>query len=339
MRHIHLLNPTIKRKDMDAVLTCLVNDKIGPGEATSKFVNSYCSKVSHYNGFAFRDPSKAVRVILKALVRDEKSFFVLSPLLPSFYFEAFSDEGVSFKLCDVNPDNGLLDFNSVSELIDENCCGVFLYSVLGNYVDVNEFKSLSVPLIEDITTSFGLSVDDKFSGSFSDFSICSLEEDSVITSGGGVVFSANNRSNFGKIKAIVSKMSKESFLPDMNSALSDVQIASISKNLKKRKEIYDYFSKAFLKNRHSTLKLEEGIEGFFYAFPVFLDMGFKEAKKYAAKKYVDIDLAFKDVFLFQGDFDCPNALSFVNRCVIFPLYPTLLKRECEVVAKVISTIP
>ena len=34
---IEAYSPTIRRREMDAVLTCLVSEKIGPGEMNTKF--------------------------------------------------------------------------------------------------------------------------------------------------------------------------------------------------------------------------------------------------------------------------------------------------------------
>ena len=36
---------------------------------------------------------------------------------------------------------------------------------------------------------------------------------------------------------------------------------------------------------------------------------------------------------------CPNARSLVLRCLLFPLYPTLGKRDVEAVCRVLSTLP
>jgi dTDP-4-amino-4,6-dideoxygalactose transaminase len=36
---------------------------------------------------------------------------------------------------------------------------------------------------------------------------------------------------------------------------------------------------------------------------------------------------------------CPNARSLTLRCLLFPLYPTLGKRDVEAVCRVLSTMP
>ena len=68
----------------------------------------------------------------------------------------------------------------------------------------------------------------------------------------------------------------------------------------------------------------------------------KEARQYALKKSVDTHPAFAASIAALDDgpaTNCSNARSLVLRCVLFPLYPMLGKRDVETVCKVLATLP
>ena len=78
------------------------------------------------------------------------------------------------------------------------------------------------------------------------------------------------------------------------------------------------------------------------SFPVCLKDGMKETRQYALKKNVDTIPAFADAVAALDDgpgSQCVNARSLVLRCVLFPLYPMLGKRDVEAVCKVLATLP
>ena len=78
------------------------------------------------------------------------------------------------------------------------------------------------------------------------------------------------------------------------------------------------------------------------SFPVALADGMKEVRQYALKKNVDTAPAFADTIAALEDSPaahCANARSLVLRCLLFPLYPMLGKRDVEAVCKVLATLP
>jgi dTDP-4-amino-4,6-dideoxygalactose transaminase len=68
----------------------------------------------------------------------------------------------------------------------------------------------------------------------------------------------------------------------------------------------------------------------------------KDVRQYALKKNVDTMPAFADTIAALEDSPaahCANARSLVLRCLLFPLYPMLGKRDVEAVCKVLATLP
>ena len=79
---IQTFSSTIRRKEMDAVLTCMVDEKTGPGELNSKFIQALKEFSGCDGAVAFRSPSIALSYALKALDLPENTSVMISALAP-----------------------------------------------------------------------------------------------------------------------------------------------------------------------------------------------------------------------------------------------------------------
>ena len=61
---IQTFSSTIRRKEMDAVLTCMVDEKIGPGEINARFIQSVKEFFGCAGALAFRSPDTALKIAL-----------------------------------------------------------------------------------------------------------------------------------------------------------------------------------------------------------------------------------------------------------------------------------
>jgi perosamine synthetase len=126
------------------------------------------------------------------------------------------------------------------------------------------------------------------------------------------------------------------------------------------------------KSRHLALApaagADGGYDGVSYGFPVLLREGLREVRQYAAKKNVDTQPAFRDSVIAvntapaeghvaSGDADPdvgagagpaqlataershPHARDLLWRCLLFPLYPSLTRKDVHLICKVLSTLP
>jgi perosamine synthetase len=128
----------------------------------------------------------------------------------------------------------------------------------------------------------------------------------------------------------------------MNAALGISQIHALERFVTARREIHAAYIQSLLKSRHKTLIQKGEAENVMCAFPVVLEGGMKEVRQYAMKKGVETEPAFADAAAAHDeaqDFPCPNARSLMLRCLMFPLYPMLARREVESVQKVLATMP
>ncbi|HYW82288.1 MAG TPA: DegT/DnrJ/EryC1/StrS family aminotransferase, partial [Spirochaetia bacterium] len=131
-------------------------------------------------------------------------------------------------------------------------------------------------------------------------------------------------------------------LMDMNAALGISQLAALESFVAARREIALVYGQSLLRSRHTSLVQKTDAENVLSSFPVALGDGMKEVRQYALKKNVDTVPAFADTIAALEDSPaahCANARSLVLRCLLFPLYPMLGKRDVEAVCKVLATLP
>ena len=198
---IQTYSSSIRRKEMDAVLTCMVDEKIGPGEMNLRLVQSVKEFFGVDGAVALRSPAVALKYAFRALDLPAESGIILSALAPAWQLAAVKDLGYKPVILDVNPDTALVTTAAVEDGIRAGGRLLLLSETAGTLPDMEEFTGLGIPVIEDISQSIGayrdvFDSDGKASGeirkagTYGVFSILGLEERDLVTGGGGVVLMA-----------------------------------------------------------------------------------------------------------------------------------------------------
>ncbi|MDR0525114.1 MAG: DegT/DnrJ/EryC1/StrS family aminotransferase [Spirochaetaceae bacterium] len=340
---IEVYSPTIKRKEMDAVLTALVEDKIGPGEHARSLIQIAKEYLGFEYCFALRSPATALFTALKVLGLEPGQGVVVSALSPGYYARVIADTGLGLICADTAPGSAWASPETFESAIAGNpekhprC--IIVHHTLGYSPAMEDILKLGLPVIEDISQSYGTLTEGKKIGSSGVFTILGLEERDILTAGGGALLYASNRRDASVLKNSGTPP-PEYGLPDMNAAMALVQFREAPKNLEKRREIAQVYTQAALRTRHKRFIPQE--EYNCYAFPLILETGAKDVKAYAKQKEIEIESAFDHSILGIGGAEpelCPESYSLSLRTVLFPLYPRLRGKEIEQVAKLIGTLP
>lgn len=333
---------TIRRKEMDAVLTTMVSEKIGPGEMNQK-LSQFAREFFVSEGVgAFRSSAIALRYALSALDLAPGSGVILSALAPYWQYQTVVSLGFDPVIADVNPDTALVTPETVEVAIARGGRVILVHESLGFLPDLPALLALNIPVIEDASQSVGASLAGKQAGSFGMFTIVGLEETDYLTAGGGALLLAPERRNAVVLKRLCDEAPLTDILPDINSALGFVQLKEMQRNTGLRTEIAAAFTRALMQSRHRTLLQQgEGVNAV-YSFPVVLSSGLKEVRHYASRKDIEIDPVFESSI--AGKLDdalegCINAKSLLMRCVLFPLYPRLGNANVAKISKVLATLP
>jgi len=345
---IEVYSPTIRRKEMDAVLTAMVEDKIGPGEQSKILIQAARDKLKFDYCLALRSPAIALYLALKSLDFGKGDGVLLSALSPLYYAWVIRDLGLTPIYCDVLSSTTCLGRETIEKALASKLDGldarcIVLHHTLGYLCDSSTLAELQLPIIEDHSQSYGTIPGEGFAaegaGSAANagvFTILGLEERDMLTSGGGaLLYSANRRAS-----GIPGDLPPEYGLPGMNAAMAVVQFREAEKNLSKRREIADVYSQSAQRTRHK--RFVHNTEYNNYAFPLILETGMKDVKAYARRKDIAVENAFENTLIGSGMVPpelCPEAYSLSLRTALFPIYPRLSMADAGKVAKLILTLP
>ncbi len=327
---------------MDAVLTSLVEDQIGPGERSQELARQCSEYLDVSGGLAFREYRRAVEMALDGLEIESGQNVVISPLSPRMYFDVLEAKGVVVRFADVDSNTGCLLAKTVAECVDDRTAACVVDSPMGYAPDMPGLADLGIPLIEDVTASIGANSLGRKCGSFGRFSILGLEESHMITAGGGALVLSQTKRDLGQLRKHAESLDRTYLLCDINASLASVQLKAIEEFITRRRDIATIFTRALMKGRHRSMVQEGESENVFYSFPVILENDVRGAMKYARSRKVPTKQAFSETIAGMVPFEeisCPNAHALSMRCILFPLYPMLTKDQIEQIAKVLSTLP
>ena len=349
---IQTYSTTIRRKEMDAVLTCMVDEKIGPGELNAKLITQIKEFIKCDGAVALRSPAIALKYALMSMGLEANSKVMVSALAPAWQYQSLVSMGFEPLVLDVDEVNGLVNEQIINEGIKQGGKVLLLHETEGILPNLEEIVKLGVPIIEDVSQSAGSTFsmtgeDDsaqqqKMAGTFGVYSILGLEERDVITAGGGAVLISPGRREWIVLKKYVDEAPLTDLLPDINAALAWVQVKEFARNEKTRKELFAMYQQACFIGRHKMYARENENGSTACSFPLVLSSSYKDVKQYAAKKDIEINLAYENSIIALKDElseTCIHAKSLYLRCVHIPLYPRLTHAESSKIIKVLSSLP
>lgn len=339
---IRMEKPTLRRKDMDAVLQTMADEQIGPGQHTQAFIDMFRRALgTEGSAYALRTHVDALLHALRSLRLTPGSRIAVSALSPRMYRHVIESAGHVTVVLDIDGQTGNLAFERVSG--QQGLDALLLFEPYGNIPDDDDWKGLGIPIIEDISESLGSTHGERSAGLIGDVIVCAFEESSVVSTGGGSIVYAKD-SDFAKgIAESVDPLLPYIVMPGMNAALGVVQFEHMLRNIERRRAIHDRFRQALMRTRHRLFgitDIEFATNG--HGFVAVLDAKPEEGRQFALRYEVATSLAFPlTVISDQTDrYDLyPHAIPCIHRAVRFPLYPFLSKEQVAQIEKVISHLP
>jgi dTDP-4-amino-4,6-dideoxygalactose transaminase len=344
---IPVSKPSIKRQDMDAVLSCLVEDSLGAASAAQEFAEKLSAYFGRSGTVTLREPRRGVELLFAAMEVSSETRMVLSPLLPRVYWDVARAYGARPQLVDVAEDGTVL-LEKVAAIKPDV---LVLDAPLGRVPDAHLASEAAGRVVEDVSAGLGATIEDKLLGTFGDYTILFLEPEQLITAGGGVAVIGRGRKEKQALNAQGATLPAASRLTDVNSALGLTQLRSLQSFVDRRNRIVEHYMRSLGRSRHTSLPHRGTGTSVPYAFAILVDSNPKEAVEYARKKHVEVSYAFAgsilDAFMNESeerdeDIDLnalPTAERLVRRCLTVPLFPMLTSEQIETVGRVIATLP
>ncbi len=345
---IPLHRPSIRRKAMNSVLSCLVSDHIGPGPLNHELCSSMARYLSLYGGVAFSSYTRAVHCALDFLELEAGDRIILSAFSPSVYFDLLKAKGLQALVTDVDLESGLMQKLEVERLMSLSPKAIIFHYTLGFVPESGDIFSLGIPVLEDISQALGSSLGDLPCGYRGNVTVLAMEADGIVTCGGGGLVLARDKNDFKSLKRIADGYPENVLLPDMNAALGISQMKEVDAFLNRRREIEKIFKAAFMRSRHECLVQKGEGTNTPFGFAVFVRDNVKRVRQYAGRKNIETKAAFAGSYVScMGPEEqrkscvngCSSAGNLLLRCLQFPLYPSLKQRDVQLIAKVLASLP
>ncbi|MDA3940369.1 MAG: DegT/DnrJ/EryC1/StrS family aminotransferase [Spirochaetia bacterium] len=339
---IPVYKPSIKRKEMDALLSTLVSDYKEAVNDNHDFLKALAKYLSFEPGVLLRDYSTAIYVALKSLELGSGSRVLISALSPASYIKEFEKLSITAVYADVDITSGCIGSDEFKKHTEAGIDGVVLYSPSGINPDYSMYADLDVPVIADISTIVGCPVGDEDSGWIPDIVILRMELHDIITSGEGTAVFLGNKKSLSILREVVTDLPVTSFLLNMHAAMGLIQLDSLESFIERRREIGDIFEKSLLKGNHKSFYPINDSNRNYPSFHVVLNSPIKEVIRYARKNGIMVELAFTDsAMAINPDLSeqCPNSNSLHMRTAVFPLYPGMGSRNTLLISRLLSTLP
>ncbi|HPS45490.1 MAG TPA: DegT/DnrJ/EryC1/StrS family aminotransferase, partial [Treponemataceae bacterium] len=135
---------TIRRKEMDAVLTCMVAEKVGPGEMNLKLTQLVRESFAVEGASAFRSAAIALQYALKALDFPAGSGIIVSALAPDWQYLAVKAMGYEPIVVDVDPETALVTPAIVEGAVSRGGRLLLLHETLGFLPDMQGILALNI---------------------------------------------------------------------------------------------------------------------------------------------------------------------------------------------------
>ena len=140
---VPVFSSTIRRKEMDAVLSCMVSEKIGPGEINARLIQ-YVKETFDVDGcVAVRSPAIALKYAIKCLGLPEGSSIMISALAPSWQVPVIEDLGYKPLVLDVAEETALVTAEAVESGMKAGGSLLILHESLGNLPDFEKIIVLT----------------------------------------------------------------------------------------------------------------------------------------------------------------------------------------------------
>ena len=325
---VNLFKPTLRRQDMQSVLETMADEAIGPGVRKTEFEDAMKELTGFDYAYALRSLGTSLQIIFDELDLEEGARILISPLAPSIYKRIADLFGYTLVFADTDPSTGLLKYNENAESVD-----AIIHYLTTPALPDEEYKKFQGKTVIDVSPALGL----KNVNGFCKYAVCSLEDDDVISAGGGAVILSND--------PLDNTIYKEDSMPDLNAALGLVQYKFFASNSQKRREIVQVYQNAFMRSgsKNKLFGLPDADlpqeEYNAFRFAITLSSKVEDAMKYATKSKVEIKRLFEDSLvstLGLRDDELTNSIYTATRTVYFPLYYFLKSNEIEEVSKMIA---
>lgn len=349
--------PYITNSDIDIVADSLGSMWLAPGNNVLEFEKKICKYINNdietlkYQGVAVSSGTAALYLALCALEVKQGDEVILPTYSCTALLNAINLLKAVPILVDIDSETWNISYERVASSITDKTKAIIITHTFGVPADIESFRSLGIPIIEDCAQALGSSISGNRVGTFGDISVFSFYATKMITTGHGGMLVSSNSKIINKIRDYVDFDGREYYYPRFNFQMTDFQaslgLSQLSKLdffINKRKSIALKYNEILLNNKiiklqnqpanmdrnfyRYVLKIEDSVESWNKIFSEnFIKTIIPIEKRELLHRYLHLDER-----LFQ------NAENIANSTISLPIFPLLKEQEVERICEVLKSL-
>lgn len=372
--------PDITQAEIDAVVEVMKSGWITSGPKTVKFEENVAKYCGTNHSIALSSATAGMELILKVLNMGGEDEVITTPYTYTATSNVILHRGMKPKFIDTKKDSFMIDEQRLYDAITPKTKAIMTVDFAGVPVDYDAVKEViktkgreDIALISDSAHSFGASYKGKKVGGQMNFHVFSYHAVKNLTTaeGGGITYNNNNfwgkedlykefkyTSLHGQTKDALSKMKAGAWkydiltdgfkcnMTDIMAAIGLVQLERYEDMLKKRKAIFELYSKILGRKEWYILpfQCDNGTETCYHLYTLRIKDFTEEQRDTLIQMLGDMDIATNVHFMPLPMFtvyrnlgykieDYPNAYNQYKNEITLPLYSTLKLEDAEYVAE------
>ena len=364
--------PTLSRQELESVLDCLIQDRLGQGDITRRFERSFANAFGYKHVLAVNSLAAAYHLSYLALGVQKGTPVLMSALAPIQALDGARYASGEPVLLDADRGSYHPAPEAVLEKLDllietapavapaanqtesENNDAMFsaappvnpvlvLDHTFGSVspIDASELQTRGAKIIEDFTGLVGSDRDGEYFGKNGHLGVCGLSEYDLLTTGNGAVIVTQDPKLYRILHSLRygAKRGEGSIafdygLEDFQAAMGLDQLSRLGVTLARRKKIAQKYLETLRTTRHEAYFKNAGVDGYL-RFPVVINKSHEEVLRYFASLQIGVGRAVETPLhhiLGLARLEYPNAERIYQKSVAIPIYPGLTANNVERIA-------
>lgn len=340
--------PTLGGDELHALREVIGTNYPAEGWAVRRFENSLSDYIGSQGAVATSTGTLALYLALLCLDIKSKDEVMVPSYVCRSVLNAVLYIGAKPVVCDVNIADYNISFTDTKIRMTQKTKAIIIPHMFGCPAEIDKFKNLGIPIIEDCAHSIGAEYKGKKVGSWGDLSIFSFEGTKYITTGEGGMVLANSKHLLERLRKLKEPESidhriKYTYrMTNLQAAIGIVQLLKLKSFIRKRRRIAKIYTQAF-----SNLNIElpkEPPEGLhiFHRYMIKIRGNINLFMRCCYKKRIKVKQPVKPYplhrYLNLPVKNFPNTVYIMKSAVSLPIYPSLTNKEIKLIIDTVKKI-
>ncbi|MCB1170690.1 MAG: DegT/DnrJ/EryC1/StrS aminotransferase family protein [Leptospiraceae bacterium] len=345
---IEAQRPALSKEELESVLDCLIQDRLGSGSICERFEKSFAQVASYKHALAVNSLTAAYHLAFLSLDLNEGDEVWLNALTSVSALDACRYVGATPRLLDPARGQFHVDQQSVQNALENEPRNLgereykkiyVLDHTYGsrNKLDVTWLKQQGFLIVEDFTGMPGAETEEGYTGHAGEVAVCGLSEFDLVTTGNGAMVVTGDQKLQKKMLSLRygGKRDKKSVaydyrLEDFQAAMGLIQLSRLGLTLSRRRKIGEKYLQTLRQTKHETYFAEPGVDCY-HLFPVVVNKTHDEVERYYNSLQIGITRIPEPLhhFLDLPRLEFPNAERMYQKSICVPVYPALTANNVE----------